>query len=138
LPVTKESLSEEDILRSASELTDKHTNREVVQESKHLLSVIKSILYKYRESGVDLNPIPQLSAFLAEDGSILFEWIFKDYRIGFSMETDVNESSWYLITTKNLGEINASGLIHDNNLHTSIPWLLDFILSQSSRNELSK
>lgn len=48
-----------------------------------------------------------------EDDTLLIEWIFPNFRFGFSMEKDLNESSYYFISKKNYGETTVSGLIND-------------------------
>ncbi|MFC1512102.1 hypothetical protein ACFL5H_02790 [Candidatus Latescibacterota bacterium] len=70
--------------------------------------------------------LPSLHLFPVDDGSALIEWIFNTFRIGFSIDINPSESSWYLVTKKELGQINACGyLCNDNN--KVIHWLLHFI-----------
>ena len=73
--------------------------------------------------------IPYLHAATPEDGSVLFEWISKDYRIGFHIEPNPQESSWSLVTKESLGEIIAYGSITDIDLRKLVSWLLYFIIS---------
>ena len=62
-----------------------------------------------------------LSISIIEDGCLLIEWIFPDFRFGFSMEKDLNESNYYFVSNKKYGELNVSGLINsDNNLKTIV------------------
>jgi hypothetical protein len=75
--------------------------------------------------------LPKINGFSIDDGSILLEWIFEDFRIGFSIENNGSESSWYLVSTKKYGEINASGYISDHNFENIILWLLNFVLVNS-------
>lgn len=76
-----------------------------------LTSVIKDIVFTFRQFNFNIENLPKIYAFNLEDGSLLIEWIFDDLRIGFNIEPIKTESSWYLVTNKNLGEINASILI---------------------------
>lgn len=39
-----------------------------------------------------------------DDGSVLIEWIAESFRIGFSIEPDFEESSWYVVDNKDLTE----------------------------------
>jgi hypothetical protein len=95
------------------------------------LTVIQQALGTFRQLGVDLSYLPELQGFIADDGSFLLEWIFSEYRVGFSIEPDAEQSSWFLITNRNLGEISASGFIAGNDLNSLVLWLLNFILSHS-------
>lgn len=58
-----------------------------------------------------------LSISIIENDSLLIEWIFSDFRFGFSIEKDLNESNYYFVSNKKYGELNVSGLINfDDNL----------------------
>lgn len=121
----------QDPLGLAWKLIHNLSNKDLIQQAKKLLLTIQNALYVFQPFLVDLSCIPLLQAATPEDGSILFEWIFSDYRIGFSIEPNSQESSWFLITKKNLGEICASGFISDIDLNKLISWLLYFIISYS-------
>ena len=58
-----------------------------------------------------------LSISIIENDCLLIEWIFPDFRFGFSMEKDLNESNYYFVSNQKYGELNVSGLINfDDNL----------------------
>ena len=123
--------SESNLLRPAWESIHRLEDRSVANEAGKLLSVIQETISTLQKLQLDLGQIPQLRTFLVGDGSVLFEWIFNDYRIGFNVERNPQESGWYLITNERLGEITAAGLISGINLGTLILWLLNFIVAQS-------
>lgn len=106
-------------------------NDAVAQESQKLLSILHESLTELQRLRFNLSSIPPLHAVSVGDGSVLLEWIFKDYRVGFSLEPQPEESSWFLITNQNLGEISAAGYLARVNLKSLILWLLGFILSHS-------
>jgi len=99
-------------------------NKDSAQQARDLLSAIQETL-KWFPDFSDM--IPQLRHSIAADGSVLFEWIFSDYRIGFNIEPNPQESSWYLVTNRKLGEISASGFISHINLRVLIQFLFSFI-----------
>lgn len=115
-------------------------NKEVAKEARKILSVIQGMVTIFENSGIYLDHIPRLDAANLEDGSLLIEWIFDDFRIGFSIEPDPRESGWYLVTKENLGGINATGHFSNHQLELQIFWLFTFVLSNSHgvRNQLSK
>jgi len=117
--------------RAAWELAHMLRNVDVARETKKLLSVLQETLFTFKQFRFDVGHIPQLQAFAADDGSVLLEWIFRDYRVGFSIEPKPQDSGWFLITNKNLGEITASGFLSGIDLNRLILWLLNFILSNS-------
>jgi len=102
-------------------------NQEIAAEATRLLTAIDQTVQTFQESRVDLSGVPPLQLFRPDDGSILFEWIFDDFRVGFSIEPNPEESSWYLVSTPNLGEISASGRLTGIEIKMLTVWLLSFI-----------
>lgn len=48
-----------------------------------------------------------------DDGSILIEWIYSSFRIGFSVEKNEQDSFWYLVSNFNMdddGTLNVQKL----------------------------
>lgn len=68
--------------------------------------------------------LPALNFNQLEDKSVLMEWIFKDFRIGFSIEPNPEESSWYLISNNKIDESTLHGLIVDKDFDTNLKRLL--------------
>jgi hypothetical protein len=66
--------------------------------------------------------LPPLRTFRPEDGSVLMEWIFPDFRIGFSIDPVEEDSSWYLVSNSKLGNIMRDGYLSD----VDIPKLVKF------------
>ena len=89
-------------------------NKKVADEARKLLLIIAETTLIFQSRGVDLEHLPHLHAFDVQDGSILIEWIFDDFRVGFSIEPVPSESSWYLVSTAKLGNIGESGNISQN------------------------
>ncbi|MBM4065239.1 MAG: hypothetical protein FJ266_06315 [Planctomycetes bacterium] len=121
-------LSKRDTLELARNIIHKITDSNLLQQAVKLLSAIQNVLNTQPFLNI-ITCIPYLHAATPEDGSLLFEWISNDYRIGFHIEPNPQESSWSLVTKENLGEIIASGSIADIDLHKLVSWLLYFIIS---------
>lgn len=119
------------LIKHAWDVTYKTDNQEVAKEARILLSNVEDLLDKFWKLGMDLTFLPRLHANNAEDGSLLIEWIFSDYRIGFSIEPDLQESGWYLVSNKNLGEISASGFLFRKDIKGIVLWLLNFVYNFS-------
>ena len=101
------------------------------RQAKGLLSIIQQTISVCQQIRLDHNYIPRLQAHRAEDGSVLFEWVFPYYRIGFTIEPNPQESGWFLVSNRNLGSINASGFITGIDLDRLVLWLLEFIVAHS-------
>ncbi len=71
--------------------------------------------------------ITPLSMNVIEDGSVLIEWAFKDFRIGFSFEENSEESSYYFVTNSKLGEMCNSGLIKSINIEILLHTIILFV-----------
>ncbi|SRR6266545_645505 len=118
------------LIRSALETIKTEPNKEVVNEAKKFLFLLQETVSSLQQLNFDLSFIQPIQAFISEDNTIILEWIFKNYRIGFSIEENSNESGWYLVSKRELGEISASGYL-DPNTKNIILWLINFVISHS-------
>lgn len=105
----------------------------VASECRKILQIIAESILFFQTRGFDLRHLPRLHAFNVEDGSLLIEWIFDDFRIGFGIEPIPSESSWYLVSNARLGDINLAGDIPKNDLETQdlMLHLVNFVVSNS-------
>ena len=115
------------LIKRAWNITRRTENSDVVREARKLLSIIKDMMAIFPQMGLDLIYLPRLNAFNLDDGSVLIEWKFNDFRIGFGVEPNIKESGWYLVSNKNLGEISASGYISIKDVRGLIAWLFNFV-----------
>lgn len=122
---------EPSLIKSAWDTIRVTENREVAEEARGLVSVIQEIIATFQQSGFDLGYLPPLQAFNLDDGSVVIEWIFSDFRVGFNVEPNSDESGWYLVSNESLGAISASGFTSNIDVKRLILWLLNFILSNS-------
>jgi hypothetical protein len=76
------------------------------------------------------NSLPSMKMQEDED-SVFLEWIFKDLRVGFSFENDLEESSWYMITNKNLEEFSISGKLYTKDIYFTITRILNYVLENT-------
>ena len=120
------------IIQSAWSEINKNKNPALVNQARDLLLNIQELVVTFELFDFDLDFLSPINAFnIEEDNSILIEWIFNDYRVGFNIETKNEESGWYLVTNRELGEISASGSIHNIEIKTILLWLLNFVISNS-------
>ena len=105
----------------------------VANECRRILLIIAESILFFPTRGFDLGHLPNLLAFDVEDGSILIEWIFDDFRVGFGIEPTLSESSWYLVSNIRLGDINLAGEMPKNELETQdlMLHLVNFVVSNS-------
>ncbi len=77
------------------------------------------------------NYLPQMTVEEQDEESIFLEWIFKDFRIGFSFEKKVDDSTWYMITNKNLEEFIVSGSLNKENVYITALKTINYALENS-------
>jgi hypothetical protein len=125
------SMSENRLVKSALQTIRTTTNKKIAEESRDLLLLIQKIVISLQHLNFDIVYLPPLTAVNVEDNSVLIEWIFRDFRIGFTMEDNQGDSGWYLVSNRKLGEILASGSIANIDLEKHLLWLLNFVFSHS-------
>lgn len=113
------------IFREVNLDVSKIPNDKVRSTTSQFLNTFQRIFKHNRKRIETSGYLPPLKIRWIDDESVLIEWIFKDFRIGFSIELVVSESSWYLVSNDNLGEVSAGG---DLNL-PDVDWLLSKLLS---------
>ena len=125
------SLSVQSLITPAWGAVRQVEDEQVADEARRILSIIAETVLISQKRGVDLEHLPHLHAFDVQDGSILIEWIFDDFRVGFSIEPIPSESSWYLVSNAKLGDIGESGYISqdESETQTLMLRLLNFVMS---------
>ena len=124
-------LQDPGLISSAWTTIRRNKDKELIERALNLLKLIQETITSFRQLGFDLGYLPPLRAFNVDDGSVLIEWTFDDFRIGFSIELNPEESGWYLVSSRALGEISASGRTHGIDIEARLLWLLNFILSST-------
>jgi hypothetical protein len=76
---------------------------------------------------MDTESLPPINAVVADDGSALLEWILPDMRIGFTIETDVSESGWFLVSSSGVSNVAASGVLNADGQQELLRLLLSIL-----------
>lgn len=87
------------------------------------------VLDHLKQALIDKGRLPNLPIIRfveAPDKSVLLEWIFPHWRIGFSIEPNVEESGWFFSSDKSAGSVIAGGQLAG----FDVSWILDWVLSQ--------
>lgn len=116
-----------DVFNKAWDLVYSLDDNRLAEDVKRFLHILQDMIIRTLPTQLEFGAIPELGAHYVEDGSVLLEWIFQNYRIGFSIEPNPYESSWFLVTDAYLGSIGASGLLQRAELSALLHWLLNFI-----------
>lgn len=100
-------------------------DKQLAEKARQLLLKLLELVGRFRMLSAPLR------AFNADDGSILIEWIFHNFRIGFTIEPKQEESGWYLVSNKELGEIHAYGYLSGMDNRKLLAWLFGFVMTNS-------
>jgi hypothetical protein len=119
------------LLTKALEVSARHENKGLRDQAISFLLALQEVLSFFDRSHGDLDDLAPLWPVALNDGSILFEWIFQHYRIGFSIEPDPEASSWYLVADEDLGGISASGQMSGIDVRSLLRWLITFVAFRS-------
>jgi len=106
-------LSESIPTKEAWEILSKISNQSISDQTKSLLNAIDAVIGITKETTGGYGRIPPLHAYLDEDGSVLIEWIIGDFRIGFNIEPNTEDSGWHMVSNKKMGENTFSGQLLD-------------------------
>lgn len=106
-------------------------NEEVNKVALTFLNCFKEMLVSIYENHKFSNNLPPLAINLQEDSSILIEWIFPDFRIGFSIEQDLSASNWYLIANSKFKEKISSETFNPLDPYELLRGLIIFALRNS-------
>jgi hypothetical protein len=119
------------ILREVNSIIAKIHNPNVKKNIDEFINILQGVLLEVRHSISNSSNLPPLKFRLHEDDSVLIEWIFNDFRIGFSIEPNNDDSGWYLVSNDNLNEESKSGHLKLELLAPLFTKLLTFALSNS-------
>jgi len=100
-------------------------NTIVAEQLDKLLLTISTAIKLVQQSYTDIGNIPPLIAHIDEDGAVLVEWVFPDFRVGFNLEPNPSDSGWHLISNKKFNERTISEQLKD--MDDIIPQIVYFI-----------
>jgi len=115
------------LVREAWETSSKARNQKVGKQARTLLSLIQEVIGSFELSGFDLGSLPPFKAFEAEDESVYLEWIFEHARVGFALDPNPEQSGWFLVSDRTLGNANAAGLLSGLGVERTFLWLFNFV-----------
>lgn len=91
--------------------------------------LLEKLLAAVQRSRISLDSLPNVSVYLSTDGALMLEWIFKHFRIGFSLEEAEEESFWFLVSTPDYGGLQVSGVLQNVNIDPVIAWLVCYVVN---------
>lgn len=77
------------------------------------------------------NVLPKFHMSVDEDGAAFLEYGNKNFRIGFNIESDFNNSFWYIVENNQLGEISQSEKLTKEGLDYAITRILIYVITHN-------
>lgn len=118
---------EDSILDSVKNLWMIMPPGDVKDQMRDLLEHLGHALSEDLLSQSEFSFVPKLHSFPTGNDSALLEWIAPDIRLGFSIESNPSQSSWYLATSDKLGYLSASGQLSEHELPSIVDDLVRFL-----------
>ncbi|MGD1007432.1 MAG: hypothetical protein ABR980_09410 [Ignavibacteriaceae bacterium] len=104
-------------------------NTSVKKQVESFLNRFQSILSYNKGYLTDLGKLPPLKIVPnVHDESVLVEWIFKNFRIGFSFEKNESDSSWYIVAQNEINTSNSFGKINNEKIDGLLNSFLIFVI----------
>ena len=107
---------------------NKIEDNNIKQIIKKICIVLEKNINKYSNFEESIDLLSPLKINEIEETSILIEWIFKNYRIGFVIDKKIDESSWYFVSNKELNGMNISGDLNEKNIDQIVEVLLNVVM----------
>jgi hypothetical protein len=122
--VSIKSIYQNNLTESAREDLSGIDNKQVAKQATIILDILESQLQYY-----DFTTLPPIRVAELEDGGIILEWIFENFRMGFNLETNHDKSGYFLVSKESAGEIRSSGYLKGLKLESIIQSLLTIVLN---------
>ncbi len=103
----------------------------IVKEVRELVSIIIELILELHESNFDISNLPPLVGTKLDDGSLLIEWFFLNYRVGFVIEEDPPKSIWYLVSKSASLDSNSSGSLINIDKKALLTKLISYVAVNS-------
>ena len=103
----------------------------VARNTAEVVSAIEEAAAALAASGGEVKMIPPVRATLQANGSVNLEWLKRDLRVGFTIETDPGDSGWYLVTSRDLGDTGAYGPLSSRWIRDTVSRAFYFLSANS-------
>ena len=106
-------------------------DKELAKNTQSFITCFLEILTALNNQNAISNNLPQLVFTPFDDNTLLIEWIFKDFRIGFSIDKNPQESNWYLTTNEKFKELTLTETMDALHPEEPLKRLISFALQNS-------
>ncbi len=93
----------------------------------YFIQVFQDLIIKNLSNLSHCGHLPSLVLNILEDRSALLEWGFRDFKIGFSFENNIEDSTWYLVANEKFQFATVNGKLDLGNQDTFLSYILIFV-----------
>jgi hypothetical protein len=97
-------------------------NKGLVTNANEILDKLYHALTQHDISHI--NQLLPLRAYEKDEECISLEWIYSHWRIGFVLDRNQKDSSWFLVSDNTAGSIQASGDLASADFQWIVDWLI--------------
>ncbi len=114
------------ILKKAKNIADPQIYDYVLQ----ILLSLNNTLHQINQTDIIKNNLSKLNLSIMSDESVLIEWNFENFRIGFSIEPNLSESSYYVVSDDKISGAYSSeaNLLTPVEVDSVIQNIINFVL----------
>lgn len=121
-----------DIFKSIYRNYKNLSNDNVKKKIKNFMLVLQRNLVIQNDVFENFNNyLPPLLMNELEDGSVVIEWIYSNFRVVFSFEVNDSESFAMLLTSKEYSDLNITYSLNKDSVNDTVKSLLSFIVSNT-------
>lgn len=115
------------IIKLAYEMLEASKPDHKCRQAMLLLTSLQNRIAAQETAKDQFDALPPMNTPIIDEDSILIEWCFDDFRLGFNVEEDESENSWFLVTTQKLGDIHEYGYLNKDNQEAIMLFFLQFV-----------
>jgi hypothetical protein len=107
-------------------------NPAVTEQVKQILLYLYLSLQRAYEFRQPENYLSRMNLVQQEDKAALLEWSFQDFRVGFTLEPEKDESSFFVVSQdKNAGSFTMNTQKLDTDISLSVKKIVEYVLENT-------
>jgi hypothetical protein len=118
-----------DVLSKLSEAVVSLSNADVKKHTFDVLNMLNSSLREINNYSNLSNYLSRINVIEQIDSAALIEWSFQNFRVGFSIEPDMNESSYFIVSEdKSTGSFIADTKKVGSEIDAAIEKIVEYVI----------
>jgi len=120
-----------DIFKEYGQLDFNAINLKLLNNLERFVLSLNQVISQLEPFVSKSSSLPPLKFQILDEETVMVEWIFLDFRIGFSITDNPEELAWYLVGSRTFNHASYSGELDLGNLYNVVSKLIRIGLSNS-------